>query len=390
MSFTPADLAKARAMGVEVGPQIHGSSVPHLAAAVRAYLSGVRSRPPIMFGIGDSNFGGNGAGLGGGTVGKWQAAYNRGPFMQLKALYPTLMGLRVIDTAVFGEANCTSDSEPVSEYDPRVTLSGGWGVSGTPLAIGGRWFETSSTTGELRVAFGQRIDVVEVYFVTVSGASADIKVQSSDGTIIGAFSCAGASGVSKATFTSAKFNDGIVRIKNNAGGSAFVAGVIAYPTNEPVLILAQGAWAGGTVGNYASTANPWEGAAFHPIIKPDYTLVQLTINDINYNTTVATYGTNLTSLLTTLTRSGDVVFSTGGIGNDVNYLNGNADLIIQKARQVCSSFSVPFINLHTRFDKWTSSNALGYEYDWNHRTYAGYTEQAKIFAESFLIGGRYA
>jgi len=356
------------------------ASATALSSAILAYKDGLRTRPPVLFGIGDSNFAGNGAGLGTGTVPKWAGAVSRGPFDQIKIQAPYVNGLRVIDTAFFGEGNCTSDGEPVAEYDPRLTLTGGWTTSGTAETIGGRWLETANTTGELKVTFGQRVDNIEIYYVVAGGASTSIQVLSSDGTVVGTFSCSGAAGIARVDMSSAKFNDGIVRIKNNAAGSAFLVGIIGYPTNEQVAILAKGCWAGGQVSDYASTASPWSGASYHKLIKPDYTLVQLTINDIANGTVAATYGTTLATLLNTLTLNGDVVFSTGAIGSAANFYNATGAGIIQQAKLKCAAYGVPFINLHARFDNWTASNAKGYEFDDNHRTYLGYTQQATLFS----------
>lgn len=355
-----------------------------LASAILAYKDGLRTRPPVMFGLGDSNFAGNGAGLGTGTVPKWAGAASRGPFDQIKSQAPYVNGLRVIDTAFFGEGNCTSDGEPVAEYDPRLTLTGGWAASGTAETIGGRWLETANTTGELKVTFGQRVDNIEIYYVVAGGASTSIQVLSSDGTVVGTFSCSGTAGIARVDMSSAKFNDGIVRIKNNAAGSAYLAGIIGYPTNEQVAILAKGCWAGGQVSDYASTSSPWRGVAYHKLIKPDYTLVQLTINDITNGTNAATYGTTLATILDTLTLNGDVVFSTGAIGSAANFYNATGAAIIQQAKLKCAAYGVPFINLHARFDNWTASNAKGYEFDDNHRTYLGYTQQAAMFSANVL------
>ena len=50
------------------GPLSDHASATSLAPAILAYKDGLRTRPPVMFGIGDPNFAGNGAGLGTGTV----------------------------------------------------------------------------------------------------------------------------------------------------------------------------------------------------------------------------------------------------------------------------------------------------------------------------------
>jgi hypothetical protein len=374
-ALDPASMAAMGASGV--------TRPAALANAIQAHKDGLRARPPIVFGIGDSNTGGNGAGLGTGTVPRLAGAQSRGPFMQMKTTQGAVAGLRLCNTSFFGESNVTSGGEPVSEYDPRLTLSGGWTPAGTPSAIGGRWFETPNTSGEFRCAFGERIDTVEIYYIAATG-SPTINVMSSDGTVTGSFSCAGAAGIGKYTVSSSKFNDGVVRLKNNAAGAAYLLGMIAYPTNEKVVVLAMGAFEGAGVAAFADTSSPWTGVLPHTLIAPDLTFTQLTLNDTTAGTSASAYGTNLTAIFNTLTLCGDNIFVAGHRGQAANFYNSVGSAIVQKAKTVCASFGVEFIDMGPRFDNWTSSNAAGYQYDANHMTYSGYTKQSIIYAKCML------
>jgi len=236
-----------------------GGAQSSLKSAITAYNAGLRTRPPIILGLGDSNFTGEGSGSGSGTVPKLTGAFLNNPVQKIKSFMPTLGGLRVINTAVFGEGNITANACPVAEYDPRITLGSGWAPSAAAGAIGGRLFECATIGGDLTINFGERIDTVEIYCGKWASGSADVSIKSSDDTVIGSVTTFNASNAyAVTTFTNAKFADGIVKIKNNAAGTAYIIGVVAYPTNEKVVVLAQSSWSAGLSANYSNITPPLE------------------------------------------------------------------------------------------------------------------------------------
>lgn len=367
-----------------VAPLGGATAQTSLASAIAAYKAGLRSRPPLILGIGDSNFTGEGAGTGTGTVPKLTGAFANSPVQQIKNYLPTLQGLRVINTAFFGEGNSSNNATPVAEYDPRLTLGSGWTPSGSAQVIGGRFFETATTAGDLTINFGERVDVVEVFYLVSATGSTTVNVKSSDNTVRGTFSCNNASsGYSYVTVTNSAFNDGIVKITNGAANSAYILGVIAYPTNEQVVVLAQSSCSSAKTADYAATTGY---AGLQPlwVIKPDFMLIQLTINDINGGTVIGTYATNWTTILDLASKFGDVVLATGGIGGGTNYTNGTYRTYETQLYKSAGAYGYPVINMHRRFVSWAASNAEGYEYDNNHRTAAGYAVQAQIFANAIL------
>jgi len=359
-----------------------GCSRSRLASAASAHKSGLRARPPVIFFGGDSNMMGEGAGDGTGNVGRITNAFKNSIPQKVNSVLPTLLGLPIRNTAVFGDGNAGQyPTSTVTEYDSRLTLGSGTQRDSTTTTIGCRFFTMSASSGYLQINFGSPIDTVEIYYPTETNLSASVGVYSSDNTLIGSYSCAAATSALVQTFTSAKFADGIVKLKNNSGTAVgYLAGAIAYNSNEKSIILAQGAWGGGKAANYADATTAYAGCGFIDVIKPDTSIWALTINDIIAGTATATYNTQLSYIAGKSARYGDLLLATGQPGNHANFLNSVWKDIEFEMYKVAAIYGAGTISMHKEFDSWAALNAAGLEYDAYHHNAAGYLRQASIFA----------
>lgn len=353
-----------------------------LSNAVLAYKDGLRSRPPVVLGIGDSNFSGQGAGDGTGTITYMTNAFANAPLQKLKTHAPYIAGLEVLNTAIFGDGGANIVSAPYPEYDPRLSFGSGWAATvSTGDSIGGKWFESSATTGALQINMGQRVDVIEIYTYEATSGATSVQVLNSADAVIGTFSCnAGSAAVKCVTINGSTLSDGIIKIKNNATGTAWVFGVIAYPTDRPVMVVCQGSRLGVKAADYASTTQLWSGVGHASVIKPDLSIVALTLNDIALPTTAASWNTSMVSILDKLAQWGDVAVGTGFVGGRANFTNTVWKGIELQARKTCAAYGGLFVNMHSRFYSHASAQAKGWVYDQDHMNALGYNEQAKIYA----------
>jgi hypothetical protein len=353
-----------------------------IRAAVSAYKRGLRTRPPIIMAIGDSNFVGDGAGT---SNTHYVDCFSRGPIAQLPSQVPMLADLPLSTTAWVGEGNMSSSAfaVTVTQYNPKLTLGSGWSRDSSTFGLGGFWMLGGpSTTGYLQYSFGSSVNNVEIYIRTSATDSSSVGVYNSANTLITSFTAvAGAPGVAKITVTSALFTDGIVKLKNNAGSNFRVAGMVAWNSLVPSIIVVNAGYCAAATGQYATTTFAWDGMAFYPLFDPDLTIVGLSINDIIAGTARATYNTNLDYILTRCNDSGDLIVSTCGNGNIANYTNGVSDGIAAEARIVAAKYGAPFVDMQKEWVSWAATNAIGYEYDDYHRKEIGYTDQSRIYGE---------
>jgi len=360
-----------------------GSPPSALKAAVEAYATlGVRSRPPIVMGIFDSNGAGQGAGTGG--TGAYIGAWANAPMQQIKDSLPSLGGCELINTAWACDGNMSVNAGfTASGYDPRVTLIGTAAYNATPEFLGGRRLVMPAQGDGITINFGQRIDTVEVYSIqrsVATGLSSAMQIKASDGTVIGADysqQTAGADALVRETRTSAKFNDGIVTVMNNAvgqPGQAFL--VIGYPTNKKVAVVVSGAWASGRVANLASNTQVYSGVNFHSSIQPDATIMALIINDTGDGLAAATYNSTLVTILDKLKLYGDLAIATSCMCGFANYTNGTYGGLRTELIRLAKTYNAKFLPVDTLFGSYAAAVAAGYMYDDRHGTKPNYGLQA--------------
>jgi len=390
--YNVADVVTAQTNPVTGGIDFFASDVAvstgtrnsKLSSALRAHYSGLRARPPVILGIGDSNFTGEGGGDSSGynyLVNAWANA----PMQRIKDYLPTLNGCVLRNTAVFGEGNSGNTGIPVAQYDPRITLGAGWNREGGVGPIGGQFFICAQGTGGyFQLNFGSMIDTVELHFPLADGISASVGVYDSANNLIGSYSGQNATNaVGTATFTSATFADGIVKVKNNGAAQAYMSGMIAYNSTEKSVIVATASWSSGTASNYADVSGGYTGCAQIDAIQPDMTITALTINDIAGGTASATYNTAMAVIAAKAALYGDVLLSTGFPQNHANMIGSPSigQLLELELSKVASVYNCRTASMHKEFGSWTAADTAGFARNSNHQTKAGYARLANAYAQ---------
>ncbi len=355
--------------------------------AIAEHKAGTRVRPPIILGIGDSNFTGQGAGIGGGVQPILTGAFPRSPLQVMAQKLSPLKGCVVRTGAFFGEGNTwINGSMPISDYDSRLTLGTGWDRHSSTNTIGGRMLRSSTAGAVLTFNAGYPCDTVEVYFPVVTTASGTVEVLSSDDTVIGSYtSTGGAAAAGKITLQSSKFADGIVKFKSTTvSPTAYLIGAICYNSAEKSIIVCQGTRSGGVASNYSSIPEPWNGAGMARAIAPDLGIIALTLNEIVNNGSPATYKTNMDTIISQFTPTADIIAGTGFRGNGTNFADASTVWtgIATATKEVVDAnpTRLLFKNMHEVFPSYSASQAAGYIVDDLHMTALGYAKQADEYA----------
>lgn len=345
--------------------------------AIRALKAGRRTRPVIALGMGDSNMTAQGAGTGtNGLVG----ARALGPWVQVKTYAPSIAGLAVSTNSIIGDGNQTD--VPINSWDPRINLGATtpW-TTAVRESIAGRFFDGAVGSDDLTLTFDAGTNRVELYFPQyTTGYSASVGVYASDGTQVGTFSnTAGANAVTAAQFTSTKFADGIVRIRNLSGASpARVFGGIGWDFAAPGIILATISSSNARWSYASGTANPWSGSGILNAIKPDLVYSALSINDIANGTALATLNSEMSSSASIITRYAEWICGTGAPPSVVGMTNGVSQGIEVEMIKVASSYGADYLSMHRYFGD-VSGGADWF--DWGHQRASGYAKQAEVLAK---------
>jgi lysophospholipase L1-like esterase len=267
-----------------------------------------------------------------------------------------------------------------STNDPRWTLGTGWAKAalGGNNSISAAGATANSAVFQPALASGETYDRVDVYYVRNAGfsASATVTIGGVAQTAITDAASGGALG--KVTY-SVTATTGTVSIAKTSGADALrfdVIGVVCYKSTTKQIDIYPYATPGFGVTNfYALTGNAWGlyDALWNSIV-PDLTIINLTINDINGATVIATYTSQLQAIITKAKTSGECILMTGL--PQASAVSAQQVAIYSAVRSLAGSNNCMLIDIGYRWgDQPTSSTYYGA--DNIHGNAAGYADVAR-------------
>lgn len=287
--------------------------------------------------IGDSTTAGNGGGTSGDHL---QNGAYAGAFPQ--QLIPLLNATATTyNKSIFGDQTVTS-YVPYPDYDTRVAFGAGWDNSG--LSLGGAKFVFTSGGGASDLTFTPAgdIDTITVWWSRTGGngtGSVSVDGGASLGTI-GTCTCY----VTSSTFTVAK-GPHTIHVHANNDGDLWVNGIIAKDSTTPSVDFIQAARNGGTVAQFANTGTTDQALVMLPLLQPDLTVVNLTINDSNGGTPLADYQTDLEAIVDAAKQSGDVLLMVGPPSDTTQATDGTLDTYIAVLKRVAINKGTAVLDL---------------------------------------------
>ncbi|WEF34864.1 SGNH/GDSL hydrolase family protein [Pseudoduganella chitinolytica] len=200
--------------------------------------------------------------------------------------------------------------------DSRITQGAGtsWVCSQLgPKVIGGGFDYVGASAGApLTFTPDAPWDTVDIYFVTNTAYG----TAAVSGAVTGTLNTAGALGLGVLTLTKAHGN-GAVTLTPNGTGQIHVVGINCYSKTIPKLNFLKMGVGNSTSGDWADSAANWRSVPalqlFMATSKVPLWIIQLGTNDMMTNVPVATFQTNLQTVVTTVKRTssnlagGDVV-----------------------------------------------------------------------------------
>lgn len=328
-------------------------NLPNFTAALAAVRAGTRNAKVLC--IGDSITCGKG-----GANGPRSQSF----IAQAAALLQTDLGVKVSSVGFLG----TGTFAPYPPYDGRVAVSAALDYAGS--GIGGNFFHTVTVGEYVEFTPGVAADRLEVCMMHYTGnGQAEVLI---DGVVVATIDTGDAPGLRYYTYSTTLATH-TIRIRNKVAGvgfpDVFTVGFNAYNSAVKEVQLINAGWGGSTVGNWISNSWPWEGNQAIPIVDPDLTLVELTINDWLANTAVATYQAQLAQLLDTILVSGSDALVFAGPSSDTAVATAPVQAALTAgARATAASKGVAFLDFKDALGDYAAMNAKGLMVDSYHVT----------------------
>jgi lysophospholipase L1-like esterase len=260
--------------------------------------------------------------------------------------------------------------------DTRWTLGTGWS-SNTQFGLGwGSAFSYSSGGGNLTYTPGgsQATDTYDIHYLTNTGLGT-FTAHATSGTTITQSTSSSAS-VSKVSVTAASASTSNTVTLSPSSGSLYVVGVDQYLSTTKRVRVGNGGSCGSTSTNWITVeggggSNYWGTQQFLQAHLPDLTIICLGINDCLAPASVATYTSNIQSLITWGKTSGDVLLVTMPPTSGSPYTTWEP-LYVPALYSLAKTNGIGLFDLYNRFGAtWQTSfmyddyhpNDLGY-WDW--------------------------
>ena len=248
-------------------------------------------------------------------------------------------------------------------------------ISGDGM-MGGYAYLSNTVTGPLTYTPTNQVDTFVVYWINLAAAVMNVTI---DGTSAGSITETTAFTLGHTTFT-ATLGNHTIGFLPNAAIYANVALTIAYNSTLKEVTLLNSGNGGTAVSAWDTAAGPYSYGQMEPALAPDLTIIELTTNDINAGTAIATYETSLQHIVNyAISSGGSVVLSTGV--PDGSFTPTQQIPYINAVQQVAIANGLPFLNLYQTWQTWAIANAKGWMFDAFHPTSLGYGAQAATLAK---------
>lgn len=354
---------------------INAATLTKWRAAVAKVRAGT-GRGRIVL-CGDSTTAGAGAGSGG------TLNYN-GAFAKN---YPRAFGVLLNKSVTTSDNSFMCDQATgiaYGTYDPRVSLGTGW--SNTQLSLSGNMFKftTGGGTGTLAFTPAGQIDTIKVVYYTTTG-NGTIAVNVDGGATLATVNT-GAAGnvVTTQTITCTKGAHTINMIAQN-NGNCFVLGVIAYDSTAAAVDLVQAGASGSKAVTWDNGSLAWSPLNVMPVLAPDLFVLNLTINDSNTPTDLATYTSQMQAIITQMKTTSDVLLMVGVPSNTTQATNGTLDSYVSALKSLAVSNNLGLLNLKTRWVSYAVANPLMPYNDTLHPTPPGYQDVALALVNALNV-----
>jgi len=173
------------------------------------------------------------------------------------------------------------------------------------------------------------------------------------------------------TFTVSKAIHQINLVPNN-DAQMFFGGILCYDSTVPAIDVIQTAVYGSLASVFTPNVNVYDQIPTLKFIAPDLTIIDLTINDSNAGTALATYQANLQTIITAAKVSGDVLLMVGPPSNTAAATNGTLDTYIAVLRTLCATNTCSLVDMKLNWISYANIQATFPYFDTLHPTTPGY------------------
>lgn len=270
-------------------------------------------------------------------------------------------------------------------WDSRIS-PGTWSNNNTQIAgpLGGM-AKTSTASDTMTFTPARNIDSFDVYtFDFTSGATVVCNVNG--GATLATITGTG-SGLVVKTNVPCTLGANVINLVKGGAGNSFVLGVVVHTSTARQINIANACWPSGIASSWNNSTQVWASGTQQPwtVMAPKLTIIELTINDSQLSTSLATYLANIQGLITLAQTAGsDVILST-------SHPTSNASAAINLPPMLAGLYGLASANNcglidmnQYRYVSYAAFNAITPYLDLTHFQAPGNMDKAEAYAQVII------
>lgn len=345
------------------------SSLPIYRAARNATNAG-SGNTRVCF-VGDSTTGGAGAGGANGVTNGVASSFPT----QLAALVPHASW-----SSFFADHNSFgSNSVALSTFDARINEGSYNVITGSdPTTAGGYLLFDSAGSTQFTFTPTNNVDTFLFFYpINTTFGATNVSINGGSPTTV---SQVGSASNGQQTFSATLGSNTIDLVRSS--GTSYINGVIAYNSAQAEVSLINLGGDGWTINDWSTAASPWSPFNYFSTLACKLTIIDVTINDWNAGTSLATFQTQTQALITAAVNAGsDVMLMTGVPSSTSLSSNAQQQTYVSVYKTLSTSNSIPLLDWTKVWVDWNTANANGWMFDTRHPNATGYGFQAEIIAQ---------
>ncbi len=291
-------------------------------------------------------------------------------FPQQLAKQLTLKGTPATNCSWFGSGNVNpATAAGYNAYNPAVTFPVAGFAPGAITVLGG--FAMASTTSGATLTYTPEgsfaFDTIDIYYLGGTGGAFTVNVDG--GATLATVTPSGVHSVFVTSVSCALASHAINIVTSSTTG-VFIMGMAVRASTTPRVEVYNMGWSAVVVENTLAPANSYANPTnvtyqynyfiALPVVAPDLTIINLTINDINNQTaTVAQYQAALQTMVTQALVSGDCVLMIGNPCNTAAWTGGVIAPQYQAAvYAVAAASNIAVVDLTARWTSYAVTNPI--------------------------------
>jgi lysophospholipase L1-like esterase len=274
--------------------------------------------------------------------------------------------------------------------DTRFTLGTGWTYATPNFGFGNHTINgAAAAAGNLVFSPTHPCNTADIYYASAAGSFSSCSV-SIDGGATTTLTSSGSLSLAKVTKSlgSVATNHTItLSAPTTPGGFNYfmLVGIDAYDNTTTKVRVSTTGVAGTMTTDWMNSGNAVRSIESLQTYAPDLTIINLGVNDASTPLSLATYISNMGTIITAAQASGDVLL-TGCIPTDPVTFPGRAtvelDYSTNGLKSLSNTYGCGVVDWNARWVDYATANAAGYMQDTIHPTAAGYADMAQALVNA--------